>query len=111
MSTLDKIAGWLGRRRGGAVTDSDHVTRRFVPPFGWPPKFRAVKVRASNPPKLVTLNRYPGQVIGVGIRLPGDSERGHPMLSLLWSKPARWWVEMTAPGLCGHPPESDGEQS
>jgi hypothetical protein len=65
--------------------------RRWVPPLGWPPKLRIVKVRAAERPRLISVNRYPRQVIGFGVRLPRDSESGHPMLSILWAKPARWW--------------------
>ncbi|QPO17456.1 hypothetical protein PROPHIGD24-3_48 [Mycobacterium phage prophiGD24-3] len=65
--------------------------RRFVPPFGWPIQFRAVKCHAAERPRLVVLNRYPRQVIGVAIRLPHDNQPGHPYLSIMWAKPARWW--------------------
>jgi hypothetical protein len=67
-------------------------TRRVVPPLGWPLYFRAVKVRAAELPRIFTLNRYPRQVIGLGIRLPRGSEAGHPYLSIQWARPARWWM-------------------
>ena len=62
-------------------------TRRFTPPLGWPIHPRAVICEADWRPPLVKLNRYPRQVIGIAVRL-----RGNSYLSLLWSKPARWWV-------------------
>lgn len=67
--------------------------RCFVPPLGWPPRFALVLCRAADRPKRVTLNRYPRQVIGIGIRLPKDNYHpGHPYLSILWARPARWWT-------------------
>lgn len=72
-----------------------HVRRRWVPPLGWPLQFRACTVTPADRPPLVMLNRYPGQVIGLGIRLPDEEELGgrirHHQLSVLWSQPARWW--------------------
>ncbi len=75
--------------------------RRFVPPFGWPPHFRAVTITPAGRPRLITLNRYPRQIIGVVIRLPDAddtipreqrSRSSHRALSLLWARPARWWA-------------------
>lgn len=73
----------------------------LVSPLGaprWP--WRIVTVAASRrAEKLFSWNRYPRQVIGVGIRLPEMSVIGsqrkdlHPMLSILWSRPhasQRW---------------------
>lgn len=69
--------------------------RRFVPPLGWPFKFEAYTVTPADKMPLVKLNRYPRQVIGVAIRLPDEYPLGgrvrHKALSILWSKPARWW--------------------
>lgn len=81
----------------------DEKPRRFVPPFGWPIKFRVVTVTPANRHPLVVLNRYPRQIIGIGIRLPDDATQyrydrntgkrfgHHRALSILWAKPARWW--------------------
>lgn len=68
------------------------ATRRLVPPLGWPPRPRMVKARAANRPGLITLNRYPSQVIGICLRLRNDDKPGHPYLSFQWAKPARWWT-------------------
>lgn len=70
---------------------TDAQPHRFVPPLGWPPKPRAQICRAADRPPLIGLNRYVRQVIGIGIRLPNDDKPGHPYLSLVWAKPARWW--------------------
>jgi hypothetical protein len=73
-----------------------HTRRKVVPPLGWPFSFRACTVTPADRHPLVKLNRYPGQVIGVGIRLPDEQELGgrvrHHALSLMWAKPARWWT-------------------
>ncbi len=70
-------------------------TRWFVPPLGWPLKFRAVTVTPAQRHPLVVLNRYPGQVIGFALRLPDSddphSSVKHRALSVLWAEPARWW--------------------
>jgi hypothetical protein len=72
-----------------------HERRRFTPPLGWPLSPRACVVTPAERPPLVVLNRYPGQVIGIAVRLPAEQELGgrlrHHALSLLWSEPARWW--------------------
>lgn len=73
---------------------ADEKMRRFVPPLGWPFKFRAVTITPANRQKrLVIPNRYPRQVIGLCFRLPdSDAEFGrHRSLSIMWAKPARWW--------------------
>lgn len=80
--------------------------RRLVPylisPIGKPTKWRFVTAMASDRPKrLVLLNRYPRQVIGVGIRLPSvdmyvapsRQKTYYPYLSIVWSRPhgaGRW---------------------
>ena len=82
---------------------SDREFRRFTPPLGWPIRFKVVTVIPANRPPLVMLNRYPRQIIGVGIRLPDDTTENrrdsntgerfghHRALSIMWAKPARWW--------------------
>jgi hypothetical protein len=77
--------------------------RWFVPPLGWPFSFRVVTTTPANRGRLVRLNRYPRQVIGIAFRLPDDAttfrydrntgERfgHHRALSIVWAKPARWW--------------------
>lgn len=71
------------------------VTRRFVPPLGWPLQFKAALCWAADPPPLLFLNCYPRQVIGLCLRLPRWGDQGwiprYPYLSLLWARPARWW--------------------
>lgn len=80
------------------------IPRRFVPPLGWPFQFRVVTVTpADRLPRMVVLNRYPRQVIGIAIRLPDDATQNrinrdtgkrfghHRALSIVWAKPARWW--------------------
>lgn len=78
----------------------------LVSPVGaptWPWRFITVAT-ARRSPKLVSWNRYPRQVIGIGIRLPDMENRWvtgphqpppiHPMLSILWSRPhasRRWF--------------------
>lgn len=71
-------------------------SRRFVPPLGKLNKWRFATVRpAERQKRLIILNRYPRQVIGIGVRLPdGLRESGvvaHYSLSILWAEPARWW--------------------
>lgn len=71
--------------------------RRFVSPIGVPTKPRIVTyASADRARRMVTWNTYPRQVIGVSIRLPdmhvGDRHMHHPQLSIVWSKPARWWA-------------------
>lgn len=77
------------------MTPARGKTRRFVPPLGWPIRFRACTVTPADRHPLVGWNRYPGQVIGVAFRLPDEKKLNgrieHKALSLLWSKPARWW--------------------
>jgi hypothetical protein len=77
------------------MTRADFEPRRFVPPLGWPMRWRAVTVTPADRPPMVGLNRYPRQVIGVGFRLPdedmGSGRRQHKALSIMWAKPARWW--------------------
>lgn len=74
-------------RKGPSPAD-----RRFVPPLGWPLGFRAVTVTPADRHPLIVLNRYPRQVIGFAVRLPDESDGRHKALSVLWSKPARWWA-------------------
>lgn len=69
--------------------------RRFVPPLGWPPKFRILTNNTADKAPLIGFNRYPKQIIGVGFRLP-DSKAlngrvSHHALSIIWASPARWW--------------------
>lgn len=45
---------------------------------------RLVIYRAAERPPLASLNRYPGQVIGVAFRWPGNR-----VLSLVWARPSR----------------------
>ena len=54
----------------------------------------AVICQAAERPPLVMLNRYPGQVIGIGFRLPAfvAGSHGHPYLSIVWARPSRWWT-------------------
>lgn len=76
--------------------------RRFVPPLGWPFAPRVLVVRpAERQRRIVALNRYPRQAIGLSVRLPSITDRSgfgptvlmpiHLALSIVWSKPARWW--------------------
>lgn len=71
-------------------------TKHLVSPIGKPSRPRIVIVRpAERQRRLIELNRYPRQVIGLALRLP-DGDRVHDMtphysLSFLWAKPARWW--------------------
>ena len=75
------------------------VPRRLVPPLGWPLQWRAVTITpAHRQRRLVVLNRYPRQVVGLCFRLPDyeplDRSKvhgNHRALSILWAKPARWW--------------------
>ena len=54
---------------------------------------RVLTCVAAHRPPLAALNRYPGQVIGVAFRLPAfwPDMQGHPYLSVMWAKSARWW--------------------
>ena len=61
-------------------------SRRFVPPFGRLTRWRFVIVQPADPQPLVSFNRYPRQIIGIGLRLPDGYG-----LSIMWAKPARWW--------------------
>ncbi len=81
---------------------SEEKRRWFVPPLGWPFAPRVVVYRpADRQRRLVVLNRYPRQVIGIGVRLPSINDHIgfgpnvripiHLSLSIVWSKPARWW--------------------
>lgn len=75
---------------------SDQEKQRIlVSPIGWPIHFRAATTTPANRPPIIGLNRYPRQVIGIGIRLPDEETVGgqirHKALSILWAKPARWW--------------------
>ena len=68
------------------------ITKRPFP-LGELCRPRAVTCRGADRPPLVMLNRYPGQVIGICFRLPPFTAgmRGHPYLSIVWARPARWW--------------------
>ena len=70
----------------------DRITCR-PPPLGKLCMPRVLVCVAANRPPLAGLNRYPGQVIGVAFRLPPFwyDTQGHPYLSIVWAKPARWW--------------------
>lgn len=74
---------------------NDTCSRRFVSPFGHLTKWRFVTVQPADRPRLVTLNRYPKQVIGIVLRLPDGSllngRTPYYGLSIVWAKPARWW--------------------
>lgn len=82
-----------------ATPSHEPAPRLFVPPLGWPVKFRAVTVTpAERQRRFIILNRYRRQVIGISIRLPDhdplDASQTyglHRSLSLMWAKPARWW--------------------
>ena len=71
------------------------LIERLPFPLGKLCKPYAVTCSAAERPRLVTLNRYPGQIIGVTLRLPAYSEwparLGHPYLSIIWATPSRWW--------------------
>ena len=66
------------------------ITRRPFP-LGKLCRPRVILARAVNRPPLVGANRYPGQIIGFGVRLPCDGRPGHPYLSFVWASPSRWW--------------------
>lgn len=82
----------------------DAVGPYLISPVGRPAKPRAITYFAADRPKrLLRANRYPRQIIGVGIRLPDMSVRFaphprpervcHPVLSIVWAKPhgaGRW---------------------
>ena len=75
------------------MRDVRQIERRPFPLGDLRRKPHVVVVRMSNRPRLITLNRYPGQVIGFVLRLPPehDGGQGHLGLSVMWAKPARWW--------------------
>lgn len=54
----------------------------------WP--WRVVTVTPAHRPRLIALNRYPGQIIGFAIRLPDEETLGgqirHKQLSILWGR-------------------------
>jgi hypothetical protein len=85
------------RTRLGGQPMREEVTRRFVPPLGWPFKFRAATITPSNRHPLFVWNRYPGQIIGFAVRLPDAADTFPPVkhraLSIMWAKPARWWTK------------------
>lgn len=62
------------------------VIRRPFPLGRLRPPHAVVCTAAVRPP-LIGLNRYPGQVIGVSLRLKGTS-----YLSIVWARPSRWWA-------------------
>lgn len=80
----------------------DSLGPYLISPIGLPVKWRFVTAMAANrPPRLIMVNRYPRQIIGVGIRLPAidlyvapnRQKTHHPYLSIVWSKPhgaGRW---------------------
>ena len=76
------------------TTNRPLIERRPFP-LGKLRKPYAVTCSAAERPRLVTLNRYPGQVIGFTLRLPAYSDwparLGHPYLSIVWATPSRWW--------------------
>lgn len=92
---------WFGRFKTYLV---GAIGPYLVSPVGTPSKLRAITYFAANrPQRLLTANRYPRQIIGIGIRLPDISVRFrphpapervmHPVLSLVWAKPhgaGRW---------------------
>jgi hypothetical protein len=70
--------------------------RLFVSPIGKLKKpFAVTTWNAGRAPRLISLNRYPRQVIGISLRLPdGHPSSGrvtHHSLSIVWASPARWW--------------------
>ena len=72
---------------------TEEATRRPCP-FGKPRRPYAATCIAADRPPLIGWNRYPGQIIGVGIRLPSfmhPGPHGHPYLSIVWARPSRWW--------------------
>lgn len=74
-----------------------HIDRPRRPfPLGRLRRPTATVVFAARRPRLIVANRYPGQVIGVAVRLPRDEALNppstrYPMLSIQWAKPSRWW--------------------
>lgn len=80
----------------------DVLAPYLISPIGRPTRWRFVTAMAADRMKRpVVLNRYPRQVIGVGIRLPDfdmyvaprKQRTLHPYLSVVWSKPhgaGRW---------------------
>jgi len=90
----------------GEMTFWERLQGRLQPylisPIGQPTRWRFVTAMAAERPRrAVMLNRYPRQVIGVGIRLPAvdlyvapsRQRTFHPYLSIVWAKPhgaGRW---------------------
>jgi len=69
------------------------ITRRPFP-LGKLRRPYAVTCETAARPRLVTLNRYPGQVIGVSFRLPAMATPTRTRwlaLSIVWASPSRWW--------------------
>lgn len=61
---------------------------KFLGKLRWP--WRVLVVTPGERPPLVVLNRYPGQVIGAGFRLPDEPYAYggvHKQLSILWAEP------------------------
>lgn len=80
----------------------ERIRPYLVSPIGVPRRrWRVLVYAAAHRGPLVRWNRYPRQVIGVGIRLPdlqppigsGWRHAIHPRLSIVWSTPhaARRW--------------------
>jgi hypothetical protein len=83
---------------GAQVSPMTAAPRRFVSPIGRPSKWRLITINpAVKPPRVVSLNRYPRQAIGIVFRLPPiDMGSGHRLdvaLSWMWGRPVRWWVQ------------------
>ncbi len=82
------------------IHENASVITRRPSPVGRLRKPRILVCRAARQPYRIMLNRYPGQVIGVGFRLPrwlqdgtGGCDLGldRLYLSIVWAEPSRWW--------------------
>lgn len=72
--------------------------KRFVPPLGKLGRWRFVTVNpAERQPRFIMPNRYPGQIIGIGVRLPDGGRINdripHYSLSIMWATAADWWAK------------------
>lgn len=83
---------------------NDLISPYLISPIGRPKRPHAITYFAANRPRrLLAANRYPRQIIGIGIRLPDMNVRYaphpqpvktcHPVLSIVWASPhgaGRW---------------------
>jgi hypothetical protein len=75
------------------------ISPYLVSPVGRPTKWRIITAAGANRLRRpIVFNRYPRQIIGIGIRLPDMEIMGertyHPYLSIVWAKPhgaGRWY--------------------